>query len=509
MTLLSRLLGFARDLLLARLFGAGSGADAFFVAFKIPNFLRRLFAEGAFAQAFVPVFSEYQAKRSEDETRLLASHVAGNLVGVLFLITLLGVVAAPILIRVFAPGFDIEGERYRLAAEMLQITFPYILFISLTAFAGAILNSRSKFWVPAFTPVLLNLSLIGAAIWLAPELEKPITALAWGVFIAGVAQLLFQLPFLYKEKMLVMPRWNWKDSGVRKILALMGPAIFGVSVAQINLLFDTIIASFLVTGSVSWLYFSDRLLEFPLGMFGIALATVVLPTLSRIFSAEESENKTDEFAATLSWAIKLVIVIGVPASVGLVVLSGPMLTTLFQYQEFSQHDVLMSRISLMVYGAGLVGFIMIKVLAPAFYSRQNTKTPVRIAVIAMITNMVFNVVFVYLLLHFKIAGAHAGLAAATSLSAFLNAFMLWLALQKEGVSLEGSTLLIVTLRVLLATTAMGIGLWYLQGELTEWFGLTAWQRTVWLLSLIAAGIIAYASLLFIFGLRPRHLKVSQ
>jgi putative peptidoglycan lipid II flippase len=281
MTLLSRLLGLARDIVIARFFSASDAADAFFVAFKIPNFLRRLFAEGAFSLAFVPVLTEYRSNYSTAQTRELIDRVAGTLGLILLLLSLVGVAASPLLISIFAAGFIDQPEKFELTADMLRITFPYILLISMTAMAGGILNTLKRFAVPAFTPVLLNLSMIGCALWLSPRLDVPVTALAWGVLIAGVAQLLFQLPFLYRAGLLPRPKWGWQHDGVQKIIKLMIPALFGSSVAQINLLFDTFIASFLVTGSVSWLYYSDRLLEFPLGVFGIALATVVLPNLSQ------------------------------------------------------------------------------------------------------------------------------------------------------------------------------------------------------------------------------------
>ena len=342
--MLSRVLGLVRDIVIARYFGASAtvGADAFFVAFKIPNFLRRLFAEGAFAQAFVPVLSEYQTKSSRDEVKSLVDHVAGTLGVCLLLLTVIGVFAAPLLALIFAPGFSQYEDKLALTADMLRLTFPYLFFISLTAFAGSILNSNNRFGVPAFTPVLLNLALIGATFYLTPYLQEPVMALAWGVLIAGIAQLFFQLPFLKRIDLLPRPKWGWRHSGVRKIMKLMVPALFGVSVSQINLLLDTLLASFLQTGSVAWLYFSDRLVELPLGVFGIAIATVILPSLSRKHASEDTKVSQQGYQQTMDWGLRSVFVIGMPAALALCVLAEPMLTTLFQYGEMTGHDVEMA-----------------------------------------------------------------------------------------------------------------------------------------------------------------------
>ena len=494
MTLLSRILGFIRDMVVARIFGAGLGTDAFFVAFKIPNFMRRLFAEGAFSQSFVPVLSEYKTQCEHDEVKRLADDVAGTFGAILLLITIIGVLAAPLLIAVFAPGFLDEPGKYDLATEMLRFTFPYIFFISLTAFAGGILNTYGRFGVPAFTPVLLNLVLISCALWLAPQMDKPIMALAWGVFFAGIAQLLFQFPFLARLKLLPRPRFNRKSEGVQKIKTLMIPAIFGSSVAQINLLLDTLIASFLVTGSVTWLYFSDRLVEFPLGVFGIALATVILPNLSK----QHAASSTEAFSRTLDWALRWVLIVGTPAMVGLFLLAGPMLATLFQYGAFSQHDVEMASRSLMAYSFGLMGFILVKVLSPGFFARQDTKTPVKIGIIAMVANMVMNLILVFPL-------AHAGLALATSLSAFLNAFLLFRVLRREGVYTPESGWLKLLLQVLVANLAMATLLWWGASDLQAWFAWSGWQRSMQLLFWIVAGAVLYFAVLLLSGVKFRQL----
>lgn len=492
-TLLSRVLGLVRDVVVAQVFGAGGGADAFFVAFKIPNFFRRLFAEGAFAQAFVPVLSEYRTRRSHDDVRLLVSHAAGSLGGVLVLLTLVCVAFAPGVTYLFAPGFRDMAAKFDLASDMLRLTFPYLLLISLTALVGSILNSYGRFGVPAFTPVLLNVVLIGSAVLVAPLMNPPVMALAWGVLIAGVVQFVFQLPHLRHLNLLVLPRWGWKDEGVRRIMTLMLPALFGVSVAQINLLLDTVLASFLADGSVSWLYYSDRLMELPLGVFGIAIATVILPSLSRKHAAQDAAA----FSATLDWALRLIMLIGVPASTALILLSDPLLVTLFQYGEFSARDVEMASLSLQAYSLGLMGFMLIKILAPGFYARQDTRTPVRIGIWAMVANMVANLALI-------VPFAHAGLAAATSLSAFLNAGLLYRGLRKVGVYSPMAGWGVFLLRLMVATAAMGAVIWLLDKELIQWLAWGWRDRVMRLALLVGAGIGIYALVLLLVGLRPGH-----
>lgn len=496
-TLLSRVLGFVRDIVIARLFGASLGTDAFFVAFKIPNFLRRLFAEGAFSQAFVPVLSEYKTQRSHAEVRELVGSVSGSLGAVLFVVTVIGVVAAPVLILIFAPGFSTTGPKHALAVEMLRLTFPYLLFISLTALAGGVLNTFGRFGVPAFTPVFLNLSLIGAAIWLGPLVAEPVTALAWGVLIAGFVQLAFQLPFLLRLRVLALPRPRFRDPGVRRILRLMLPAIFGVSVTQINLLIDTLIASFLATGSISWLYYSDRLVEFPLGVFGIALATVILPHLSR----EHAGDNAAAFSDTVDWALRWVVLIGVPATLGLAVLAGPLLATLFQYDAFTGEDVIMAARSLVAYSVGLCGFMLVKVLAPGYYSRQDTRTPVRIGIIAMVANIILNLTLVWSL-------AHAGLALATSLAAFVNAGLLFYGLRKRSVYLPRSGWPALFLRTAVAGGAMTAVLWRGSGALDQWLAWSALERVSQLVLWVAVGAAVYGVALLLLGLRPVHLRAA-
>jgi len=501
MTLISRFLGLARDIIFANFFGANGGTDAFFVAFKIPNFMRRLFAEGAFSQAFVPVFSEYKETRSFAELKDLVNHVAGALGGFLLILSILGSLAAPLLVYLFAPGFTDEG-RFQLTAEMLAITFPYIFFIALTAFAGGILNSFSKFAVPAFTPVLLNLCLITAAIWSSEYFDRPIMALAWGVAVAGFLQLLFQLPFLMQLKLLPRPQFKRAHAGVKKIQKLMLPAIIGSSVAQINLLLDTIIASFLVAGSVSWLYYSDRLVEFPLGVFGIALATVILPSLSK----QHAQQSNEQFTLTLDWALKLTSIIAIPAALGLLLLASPLLTTLFGYGEFSLSDIHMSSLSLMAYALGLPAFIYIKVLAPGYYARQDTKTPVRIGIQAMIANMFLNLLFVIPLVLIEFEGTHVGLALATTCSAYMNAFMLYLGLKRQGIYTRQSGWGKLWLQILLANTLMIAFLFLSSPSMETWYNWPLVERIPYLLGFVFIAMGIYIASMLLFGFRPKHLK---
>ncbi len=503
MTLLSRVLGFLRDVAFAVLFGAGAGMDAFLVAFKIPNFMRRLFAEGAFAQSFVPVLAETKSQQGEAEVKALVDVVAGTLGLILLAITVVGVLAAPLLILIFAPGFLGEGTQYAQAVGLLRVTFPYLFFISLTAFAGGILNTYGRFAVPAFTPVLLNVCLISAAVFAAPHFADPIMALAVGVFIAGAAQLGFQLPYLARLGLLPRPRWGWRNPKVRSIINRMLPILFGSSVAQVNLMLDTIIASALATGSVSWLYFSDRLMEFPLGVFSIAIATVILPSLS----ARHGQKSTQAFSDTLDWALRLLIVVGTPAMVGLFVLAGPLIVTLFYYRSFELVDVLMSRYSLMAYAFGFMGFSLVKILLPGFYARGDTRTPVRCGVISVASAMAMNLTFVGLMLLFSLPGPHAGLALATSLGAFVNATLLYRNLRKADVYRPGANWARLFIQVGLASIGMGVALWLLAGGLNGWLVLSAARRVAMLLGLIGAGAAIYFAVLLTLGLRPRHLAM--
>lgn len=490
MTLLSRVFGFARDVIVAHQFGAGMATDAFFVAFKIPNFLRRLFAEGGFSQAFVPVLAEYKEQNTFAELQEFVNCTISALGLVVFIISFIGILAAPLVILVFAPGFLDEPDKYDLAVQMLRITFPYILFISLTALAGGLLNTYGKFAVPAFTPVLLNISLIFATFWIAPRLENPIVGLAWGVCIAGIIQLSFQIPFILRLGFVPRFAWNIHHQGVQKIRKLMLPAIFGASVTQVNLLIDTLIASFLVSGSVSWLYYSDRLIEFPLGVLGIAMATTILPTLSKKHMA----SSPIQFSKTLDHGLRWSFIVCVPAAVAMFVLSAPMLITLFQYGAFSAKDALMATLSLRAYAVGLMAFILVKILATGYYARQDTRTPVRVGIIAVVCNTAMNLILFVPL-------AHAGLALATSLAAFINAGLLLRGLLKSKVYSPEARWLWLFAKVLIATSVMGTALWWQMGDVEIWLQWTLYQRAWHLLLLLLTGVATYFSTLFLLGFR--------
>ncbi len=504
MTLISRVLGLARDIVLAG-FGANAGMDAFFVAFKIPNFLRRLFAEGAFSQAFVPIISEYKQQRSRAEVQDLVNKVAGTLAGILSLVAVVGVLASPLLVTLFAPGFLYrDGAQFDLTAQMLRLTFPYILFVSLVAFAAGILNTYGRFAAASFAPVWLNVVLIAAALLVAPQLEQPVLALAGGVFVAGVVQLLFLLPSLQRIRLMPRPRWGIRDAGVRRIMKLMLPGILGSSVAQINLLFDTLIASFLVAGSVSWLYYSDRLVEFPLGVFAIALSTVILPSLSR----SHANDSADEFSGTLDWGLRLVLLIGIPSALGLFILARPMITTLFMYRDFGAGDVDMAGLSLMAYAIGLPAFMLIKVLAPGFYSRKDPRTPVRIAIVALLTNMVLNIAFVVPMVQLGIPGPHAGLALATSIAAYVNAGLLFWVLYRDRIYRPRTGWRRFTLQLLLAAVLMVVVLVWGVPALSEWIARDVAGRGLTLMLWVGIGALVYLAGLRLSGLRWSAFRPS-
>jgi putative peptidoglycan lipid II flippase len=490
MTLVSRILGFVRDVVIARTFGAGLYTDAFFVAFRLPNLLRRLFAEGAFSQAFVPVLGEYRASKGDEATRLLVDRVATLLAAALVVVSLIGVLVAPLIILVSAPGFSAHPDKFSITVDLLRITFPYILFISLTSLAGGILNTWSRFSVPALTPALLNVSFIVFALWLAPYFDPPVAALAWAVFAGGILQLAFQLPFLWKIRMLPRIAWAPRDPGVTRILTLMGPAVFGVSVGQISLLINTIFASFLVTGSVSWLYYADRLMEFPTGLLGVALGTILLPSLTRSFA----ENTAAEYSKLLDWGLRLTLLLAAPCAVALAVLGVPLIATLFRHGEFGVADVLMTRQALVAYSLGLLALILVKVLAPGFYARQNIKTPVKIAVITLCATQAMNLVFIWPL-------KHAGLALSIALAAWLNAGLLFWKLRQHAVYAPQPGWAGFLARVALALAAMGGVLGWAMGAQDFWLESRALERVARLAWVIVAGGATYFAVLFALGFR--------
>ena len=502
MTLLSRISGLVRDVVFARFFGADAATDAFFVAFKLPNLLRRQFAEGAFSQAFVPVFTEYKTTKDHEEAKQLAADVTGTLGIVLLIVTLIGVLGAPLLMIISAFGWWMGGDpQYDLATELLRFTFPYIFFISLTALAGGILNTYGKFAIPAFTPVLLNVCLIGAAILSSMYMDNSIHVLAWGVFVAGFVQLAFQLPFLMRLKMFAMPRWAWRKPGVDKIKRLMVPAVVSSSVQQINIVIDVIIASFLIEGSISWLYYADRLVEFPLGVFGIAIATVILPSLSAKFA----EANPEKFNHTLDWGLRLSLLIGAPATLGLILLSGPLLSTMFQYGEFDSQDVYMAQLALIAYSVGLLGFIYVKVLSPGYFARQDTKTPMKIAITSMVIKIIITLVIVLVMVKMHYEAPHMGLAAATAFSALLQSWLLFRGLVKEGIYKADPGWLPFLLRIGLASILMcGVLYWNVE-ELQHWTDWTVWQRAFKLCLWVAVGGGVYFLTLLLTGMKFREI----
>lgn len=495
MTFISRMMGFVRDMVLANFFGAQAGMDAFFVAFRIPNFMRRLFAEGAFAQAFVPVLAEYQKTRSPDDVRVFLARIAGYLGSILTVVTIIGIFVAPLIVLLFAPGFREDSGRAILTTEMLRITFPFLMFVSLTAMSGAVLNTYGYFAVPAFTPVLLNISMILAALYLCPHLPQPVVGLAWGVLIAGIVQLLFQLPFLYKRNLLVRPRVVRNDPGVNKVLKLMVPALFGVSIAQLNLMVDSIFASFLKVGSVSWLYYTDRLADFPLGVFGVAIATVILPHLSR----RHTEQSITQYSQALDWGLRSILLIGIPAGLSLCLFSMPLIASCFAYGKFTANDVLQTQKSLITLGSGVPAFMMVKVLASGFYARQDISTPVKVGALSMGVNTLLCFLFVW---HF----AHAGLTLASALAGYVNCGVLLFLLIKRGSFLPSPGWFKYSVQLICANAVVGIYLVLMSNTIDYWLSLTAGVRLGLLIVHILAAVVLYLLVLALTGLRFKQFR---
>ena len=495
MTLLSRILGFVRDFVIARIFGAGMLTDAFFVAFKLPNLLRRLFAEGAFSQAFVPILGEYRNKGGEAQAKHLLDHVATLLFLILFVVTLVGIAAAPILVYISAPGFAADPGKFALTVELTRITFPYILFMSLVALSGGVLNTWSRFAVPAFTPVLLNLSFIGMALFAAPHFAQPVMALGWAVFLGGLLQLAFQVPALKRIGMLPRFALSWQDPGVRRILKLMAPAVLGVSVAQVSLLINTIFASFLGTGSVSWLYYADRLMEFPAGMLGAALGTILLPSLAKYHASE----KFDEYSKLLDWGLRLTLLLAAPAALALAIIAVPLITTLFYHGAFIAVDVFKTRDALVAYSVGLLGLILVKVLAPGFYARQNVRTPVKIALLTLFVTQLLNLALIGWL-------KHAGLALSIGLAACLNALLLYRGLRRHGIYTPQPGWPAFYAKLLAALLIMGAALWFAGGSASDWMRWNLLERLLRLALIVTLGGGVYFATLWVTGFRWRDFK---
>ncbi|MBA2709272.1 MAG: murein biosynthesis integral membrane protein MurJ [Tatlockia sp.] len=495
MTLISRMMGFIRDMVIAQLFGAQAAMDAFYVAFRIPNFMRRLFAEGAFSQAFVPVLAEYQQTRSVDDVRVFIARIAGQLGAVLSLVTVLGVLIAPFIIFVFAPGFGEHSMRTELATQMLRLTFPFLMLVSMTAMAGAVLNTYGYFGVPAFTPVILNICMILAAIYLSPTLGHPVLGLAWGVLIAGLLQFLFQIPFLYQRRLLVKPKMGWSDPGVRRVLKLMVPALFGVSIAQLNLMVDSIFASFLKVGSVTWLYYTDRLTDFPLGVFGVAIATVILPHLSRRHADESIEN----FSRALDWGIRSLLLIGVPSGLGLAMFSMPLIASCFTYGAFSLNDLVQTQKSLIALALGVPAFMLVKVLASGFYARQDIKTPVKVGALAMVVNSILCAFLIWPL-------AHAGLALASALAGYVNCVTLLVLLKRRGIYNPAKGWWKFILQLLVANLAITIYLYFMAADINYWLDHSAPMRLLLLVSHVFVAMLIYFTILRLSGIRLAQFR---
>jgi putative peptidoglycan lipid II flippase len=495
MTLASRITGLVREILMANYFGAGLAFDAFVVAFRIPNLLRRLFAEGAFSQAFVPVLGEHRARAGDEATRVLAGKVLGALTAGLFVVTAIGMIAAPAVVWLSASGFAADPDKFALTAQLVRICFPYILFVSLVSFAAGVLNTWGAFKAPAFTPVLLNLSFIAFAILVAPQLERPVLALAWAVFFGGLAQLLFQLPFLARIRMLPRPRWAPHDPAVRRILRLMAPAALGVSVAQVSLLINTQIASWLGDGPVSWIYYADRLMEFPSALLGVALGTVLLPSLVRHHAAQDPVA----YSRLLDWGLRITLLLAAPAAVALGLLAVPLVATLFWHGEFSRMDVLMTRNALIGYAVGLIGIILVKILAPGFYAKQNIRTPVKVAIATLVVTQLLNLLLVPWL-------RHAGLTLAIALGACFNAGWLWWLMRRSATYRPEPGWAAFLVKLAVALYMLGGALWYSMGSEASWFEIAGAARVAKLALVIAAGTAAYFASLALMGFRLRDFS---
>ena len=496
MTLLSRILGLVRELLSAYFFGATAAWDAFLVAFRLPNLLRRLFAEGAFSQAFVPVLAEYRTRRGEAETKHLVDHVATGLFMAVAMVAAIGVIATPLVIWVTAPGFADDPDKFELTVQLTRIMFPYIVFTTLMAFAAGILNTWSRFALPAFSPVMLNVAMIGGML-AAPHVQSPATVLAWTVILGGLLQLAIMLPALARIGMFPAIGAPWRDAGVRRILKLMAPAVLGVSVSQISLLINTVFASFLQTGSVSWLSYADRLMEFPAALLGVALGTILLPSLSKTHANGEHE----EFSALLDWGLRLTLILTLPAALALALLAVPMLSTLFQHGAFTGIDVLRTQEALVAYSIGLTGLILVKVLAPGFYSRQDIKTPVKIALITLTATQLMNLLFI-----FGLNLAHAGLALSIGLASCLNAALLYSGLRRRQAFHPLPGWGSFSIRLLLALAVLATVMYFGAGDPKIWMQLPSSQRVFRLSVLVAAGSVAYLGSLWLLGFRLSHFK---
>lgn len=502
MTFLSRIAGFVRDMLQASLFGTGAAVSAFVVAYRIPNYLRRIFAEGSFSSAFVPVLSELREKGDEAAIQDFLDHIAGALLAAVLVVTALGIALSPWLARLFLLMAEQDSELVTLTASMMRITFPYLAFISMVALAGSVMNSLRHFGLPAFIPVLHNLAIILAMLVLARYFEVPAYALAWGVFLAGLLQFCVMWPALSRFGVRPRLRLDVRHPGVRRVFGLMLPTIFSSSVAQLNLLVGTVFASALVANAQSWLYYSDRLTEFPLGLFGVAIGTVILPHLSRQHAAEDREG----YNHALDWGMKMVCLVGIPAAVGLVVLAEPLCATLFQYHKFTAADTRMVAAAVSAMSVGIPAFMLSKVLLPAFYARQDTRTPMKVAVWTVLVNVALIATFVTALRLSGSAYGHIGIAFATALAGIFNAAVLWLLLRRQGLYRGEAGWAAWLGRIVLACAVMVAVVLPIRLWVGDWGALLWWQRLAWLMAAVAAGGAGYGAVHTAFGLRLRHLR---
>ncbi len=500
MTMLSRVLGLVRDVVLLNVFGAGKDFDTFVVAFRIPNFFRRLFAEGAFSQAFIPVLTEYKTNRTHAEVQILISRVFGCLATFMTTLTMIAIIAAPVIMYIYAPGFHGDEAKFALATDMFRLTIPYLLFMSLTAFASSILNSYGSFSTPAFAPVLLNIAMIAGALWLTPFMAEPIMALGWAVVIAGILQLAIQIPELWRKNLLIPPKVDFKHEGVDRIMKLMLPALFGVSVTQINLLLNTVWASFMQDGSVSWLYSAERMTELPLGLIGVAIGTVILPSLS----TQHTEKNPEKFRGMMDWAAKVIVLVGLPASIALFMLSTPIIQALFERGQFTFEDTQMTALALQCMSGGVIAFMLIKVFAPGFYAQQDTRTPVRVGLMAVAANAILNVIFIgfFKLIHWE--AEHMALALASTGSAMVNAGLLYFYLHQRNIFRFGAHWKKIFMQFMFANVVMIAALAYA----LSWYNgdVSQWMRVLEVLILCVVGVVAYLAALVAAGFRPRHIK---
>ncbi|MGI1796710.1 murein biosynthesis integral membrane protein MurJ [Acinetobacter variabilis] len=500
MTMLSRVLGLVRDVVLLNVFGAGKDFDTFVVAFRIPNFFRRLFAEGAFSQAFIPVLTEYKTSRTHAEVQILISRVFGCLATFMTTLTMIAIIAAPVIMYIYAPGFHGDEAKFALATDMFRLTIPYLLFMSLTAFASSILNSYGSFSTPAFAPVLLNIAMIAGALWLTPFMAEPIMALGWAVVIAGILQLAIQIPELWRKNLLIPPKVDFKHEGVDRIMKLMLPALFGVSVTQINLLLNTVWASFMQDGSVSWLYSAERMTELPLGLIGVAIGTVILPSLS----TQHTEKNPEKFRGMMDWAAKVIVLVGLPASIALFMLSTPIIQALFERGQFTFEDTQMTALALQCMSGGVIAFMLIKVFAPGFYAQQDTRTPVRVGLMAVAANAILNVIFIgfFKLIHWE--AEHMALALASTGSAMVNAGLLYFYLHQRNIFRFGAHWKKIFMQFMFANVVMIAALAYA----LSWYNgdVSQWMRVLEVLILCVVGVVAYLAALVAAGFKPRHIK---